>query len=764
MWEKKLKQREKVRDKHLLPKLYKLGYQIEEIEFHHQQLVEKGRRQIKITADVVVKIAGRIAIVIATRSGSEDLTDHLKTQTLSYARLLSSSAPIIILTNGLEEEIYHTYRNDKLSKIPSKEKLEGLIEEDYNLSCHLEEQARDDVFTSISLWDFTKEKSPYHQHSMRPYNSCLQDGILENEIFHNSNYEPNLVGEDETVSIRVSSYRNLVDHIYLYYTSDGTVPQGEKGKVENGIKVELSHKYREISPGEFQGIDWWSAKIPAHKKGTRVRYIIEGYDSQRDKSYYAEDGVEKSNANYFSYLVEEFKSPNWAKNAIVYQIMIDRFCDGDPSNNYDLSYDKTGYQGGDLQGIIDKLDYIKDLGVTALWLSPFYKGEGYHGYHITDFLEVDSHFGSREKLQTLVNKAHDLGMKFILDFVPNHTSHEHPFFLAAQDDKSSTYYEWYDFFDWPTDYKKFCGVAELPSLDTSKVEVREYIIYKQALYWLDEYGVDALRIDYAYGLSHDFWTEFRQVIKSKYPEVYIFGEVWEGPGKIKQFEGELDGCLDFSLVWSFRELFIYGSKKISQFVEDLDYLNDYYAEEFIINRFLDNHDMDRFLWEAKGDKEKLKLAAVCQFTLAGAQFIYYGTEVGLSQQEPCFDDNTGRLIFDNSRDFMLWGAEQDKELYNFYQKLCRIKKENEFLATGQRQDLVVDDRAGIWAYMKYNDEDEILVILNISQERNKINLDLSAFNQAKKKYLVDLLTTNRYQIIESRLQIELEPQQKLILQ
>ena len=764
MWEKKLEQRENVRDKYLLPKLYKLGYQIEEIEFDHQQLVEKGRRQIKITADLVVKIAGRVAIVIATRSGSEDLTEHLRTQVLSYARLLSSPAPIIMLTNGLEEEIYHTYQNDKLAQIPSREEVEELLEEDYNLSSDLKEQAHDNVFTSISLWDFTKEKSPYHQHSMRPYNSCLQDGILENKIFHNSNYEPNLVGEDKAVSIRVSSYKDLVDHIYLYYTSDGTVPQGEKGKVENGTKIELSHKYREISPGEFQGIDWWSAKIPSHEDGTRVRYIIEGYDSHKDKSYYAEDGVEKSKANHFSYLVEEFKSPNWAKNAIIYQIMIDRFCDGDPSNNYDLAYDKTGYQGGDLQGIIDKLAYIKDLGVTALWLSPVYQGEGYHGYHITDFLEVDPHFGSREKFQTLVDKAHDLGLKIILDFVPNHTSKAHPFFLAAQEDKESDYYEWYDFFDWPNDYKKFCGVPELPSLDTNKIEVREYIIYEQALHWLNEYGIDSLRIDYAYGLSHDFWTEFRQVIKSKYPEAYIFGEVWEGPGKIKQFEGELDGCLDFSLVWSFRELFIYGSKKISQFVADLDYLNDYYTDEFIINRFLDNHDMDRFLWEAQGDKEKLKLAAVCQFTLAGAQFIYYGTEVGLSQEEPCFDDNTGRLIFDNSRDFMLWGAEQDRKLYNFYQKLCRIKKENRFLGVGQRQDLVVDDKAGVWAYMKYNDEDEILVILNISQERSKINLDLSAFNQAEKKYLVDLLTTDRYQIIEQRLQIELEPQQKLILQ
>ena len=761
MWEKRLKQRKKVRDKHLLPELYKLGYQLDQIELNQQQLVSKGRRKIHITADVVVYIENRPAMIVAVRSGSEELTDYIKTQTLSYARLLSTPAPVIMLTNGLEQEIYNLYQEEELTSIPHKNKLYKLVKDNYNLPQSLKAEALDNVFTSVSLWDVTKHKSAYYTKAMRPYSSKGKGDAFTNKIFHNFNYKPNIVTAEDTVSIRVSSYRNLVDKIYVYYTSDGSLPRGKKGQVKTGNKIELDYKYSEADPNQSHLVDWWAGEIPVHKKGQRVRYIIEGYDTGTDKSYYAEDETDES--DNFSYLVQDFVTPDWAKNAIVYQVMIDRFCDGDPSNNYDLSYEQTGYQGGDLQGIINKLNYIKSLGATAIWLSPMYKGEGYHGYHITNFLKVDPHFGDEKVLKDLINKAHELDLKVILDFVPNHTSHQHPFFLAAQEDQESPYDDWYNFFDWPNDYEKFCGVPELPTLDTDKKEVRDYIIYDQALQWLCEYDVDGLRLDYAYGLSHDFWTEFRKIIKSRKPNAYVFGEVWESPGKIKKFEGELDGCFDFSLVWSFRELFAYGSKEISEFVDDLNYLNAYYDSEFIINRFLDNHDMDRFLWEANGDKEKLKLAAACQFTLAGAQYIYYGTEVGLSQQEPCSDDNTGRIVFDNSRDFMLWGAEQDKELYDFYRRLCTIRKENDVLATGKRKDLVIDDEAEVWAYIKYDKQSEILVVLNLSAKKRKINVDLSGFDKANTKHVIDLLTTTEYQVVNGRLQFELMPHQKLIV-
>ena len=763
MWNKNLEKRREVKNDYLLPKLYKLGYQDQKITSDHQQLVEKGKRKIYIEIELVVEIESQPAMVAAVRSSNEELTEYTKDQALFYARLLSNPAPVTIITNGVKTEVYDTYTKKELSSIPNKARLKELINKSNNLSTKEKEKALDEVFSSISLWDETKQKSTYYTKTMRPYGANNQKSNFNTEIFHNFNYRPNIITGEDQASIRVSSHQDLVNELYLYYTVDGSVPQGKAGQVKQGTKLELNYKYSEEDSDGSQVIDWWETKIPTQKKGSKVRYIIEGYNSNLDKSYFAEGKRKLKKATKFSYLVQDFKTPDWAKEAIVYQIMIDRFCDGDPDNNYDLSDEINAYQGGDLQGIINKLNYIKELGVTAIWLSPVYQGIGYHGYHITNFLRVDPHFGNKQLLKELITKAHQLDLKVILDFVPNHTSNQHRFFLAAQSDKESPYYDWYNFINWPNEYEKFCGIDELPSVNTDNPEVRNYIIYEQALHWLLDYDVDGFRLDYAFGPSHDFWTEFRKVIKEYKPEAYIFGEVWESPREIKKFEGELDGCFDFSIVWSFRELFIYESKSISEFIADLDYIDDYYDQEFILNRFLDNHDMDRFLWEAQGNKEKLKLAATCQFTLAGAQFIYYGTEVGLSQQEPCSDDNTGKIIFDNSREFMLWGAEQDKSLYNFYQQLCKIRNNHQALITGERQDLVVEDQNKIWVYSKYNNQEELLIILNLSTVEQNIDLSIDKLKENKRDKLVDLLTSEQYQLTNRRLQLQLEPQQKLIL-
>ncbi|MGM0502541.1 MAG: alpha-amylase family glycosyl hydrolase, partial [Bacillota bacterium] len=753
MWEQKLKQRQRVCDKYLLPKLYKLDYQIEQIKKEQRQLVKRGRRRIYIEADVVVEINNQPAIVITVRSGAEEITDYIIEQTLSYARLLVPPAVIIAITNGLETKVYNVETGEELAAIPKEKELRKMMKADNDLPSNLRAKALNEVFTSISSWDKTEQKSEYHFYSIPAYNSQKQETIFNNQLFHNGNYSPNVVTAENEVSIRVSSYQELVDEMYIYYTVDGTVPRGEKGLVKQGQKIELNYKYSEQNEDGNQMVKWWSAEIPQQEEGTWVRYIIEGYNTKLEQSYFADGAQELKNANLFSYLVQDYATPEWAKNAVVYQIMVDRFFDGDPTNNYDLSYQQTGYQGGDLEGIIEKLNYINELGATAIWLSPIYQGTDYHGYHITDFLEVDQHFGDEETLKRLVEKAHQLGIKVILDFVPSHTSYLHPYFVEATTDKNSSYYQWYDFKNWPEEYEQFCGVAELPSFNTNNPGVRQHIIYQQALQWVIDFNIDGLRLDHANGPSHDFWVEFRKVIKKHKPEVYIFGEVWEGPKKIKKFEGELDGCFDFSLVWSFRDLFISGSKTISEFKADLDYLNDYYQQEFIINRFLDNHDMSRFLWEAKGDKEKLKLAATCQFTLAGTPFIYYGTEVGLSQQEPCFDDNTGRIIFDNSRDFMLWEDKQDKELYHFYQKLCKIRKENKVLVTGKRKDLIIDDQKQVWGYSRYDEQEEILIILNLSLEEQKIDINLAKSQKRSQNRVLDLLTREKHQIIDEELQL-----------
>ncbi|OCL28074.1 hypothetical protein U472_02430 [Orenia metallireducens] len=758
----RLKYRKGVKERYLLPKLYKLGYQISDIESDAKLLLEKGRRKVYVNAEVLVRVNGLPGLVVSVRAGNEELNEGVKRKMLSYSRLLSPPAPILVMTNGLETRVYNTHTEQELSQIPSKDELKDYIR-NQEISPKLKEESLNNLISSISLWDKSRRKSPYHIYNMRAFIDISEKTVFNSKLFHNHNYYPNLVTKDDEVSIRVSSKRKLVDKMYIYYTTDGTLPEGERGKVINGIQLELERRYTEVDSAKEQMVDWWEAKISAQEDGTRVRYIIEGYNSHEGISYFADNKDKLAKASNFSYLVQDYQTPQWAKEAIVYHIIIDRFYDGDPSNNYDLGLDPFSYQGGDLQGIIDKLDYIKDLGVTAIWLSPIYEGLYYHGYHITDFLGIDKHFGDTNLLKELIDSAHKKGLKIILDFVPNHCSNQHPFFKEAQQDKESEYYNWFKFTDWPNQYDGFFGLKELPHINNDYPEARHYTIYEHLLKWLEIYDFDGLRMDYAYGLSHDFWTELRIAIKQVKPDVYVFGEVWEGPGITNRFAGELDGCFDFSLVWSFRELFIYGSKSVSDFKDDLDYLDNFYEDEFILCRFLDNHDMVRFLWEAADDKRRLKLAATCQFTLAGTQFIYYGTEVGLSQENDCRDDNTGAIVYDYSRNFMLWGEEQDKELYSFYQRLCNIRKNHLSLSLGKREDLLVDDKRGIWAYIKSYSQEELLVILNSKEQEVEVELDLSKYNLANQKGLVDLLNDRDYNLIDGRLKLRIPELSGVIL-
>jgi glycosidase len=748
----RLKYRKRVKEKYLFPNLYKLGYQTADIESDAKLLVEKGRRKVYINAEVLVRVEGLPGLVISVRAGNEELDQGVKMKMISYSRLLSPPAPILVMTNGLATKVYDTYTEQELAEIPSKDELKG-----YLINQEIDDKSKErylnNLISSVSLWDESKKKSPYHTYNMRSFADISEKTVFNSKLFHNHNYVPNLPTIDDKVSIRVSTKSGLIDKVYLYYTIDGTLPQGKKGKEINGTCLELKRSYTEVNPADEELIDWWEAKIDAQKEGIRVRYIIEGYNNQKRISYFADNNDTLAEASNFSYLVQKYQTPQWAKEAIVYHIIIDRFCDGDPTNNYDLGLDPFSYQGGDLQGIIDKLDYIKKLGATAIWLSPLYEGLYYHGYHITDFLEIDKHFGDDKLLHKLIDRAHSKGLKIILDFVPNHCSNKHPFFIEAQQDKDSKYYNWFKFTNWPNQYDGFFGLKELPYINNDYPAARKYTIYEHLLKWLKIYDFDGLRMDYAYGLSHDFWTEFRMAIKEIKPEAYVFGEVWEGPGITNRFAGELDGCFDFSLVWSFRELFIYGSKSVSEFKDDLDYLDGFYEDEFILCRFLDNHDMGRFLWEAEGDKSRLKLAATCQFTLAGTQFIYYGTEVGLSQVNDCRDDNTGAIVYDHSRNFMLWGEEQDKELYNFYQSLCSARNNHLALSLGERDDLIVDDQRGIWAYIKSYGQEELLIILNCKEEEAEVEVNLSGYNLANSKKLRGLLNNREYSLIDGRVKL-----------
>lgn len=384
---------------------------------------------------------------------------------------------------------------------------------------------------------------------------------------------------------------------------------------------------------------------------------------------------------------------DWFKQAVVYQILIDRFA-GFGSGDWR----KPGFLGGNLRGITERFGYLKDLGINTLWLSPFYQTSAYHGYHVTDFMKVEPHFGRREDLGELIEKARNNGMRIIADFVPNHCSRHHRFFLEAQKDKGSRYFKWFTFNKWPNDYLCFLDVGALPKLDLDNPETRDHIV-QAAKYWLSM-GIDGFRLDHVMGPSHAFWKYFRKEIKSDFPRAVLIGEAWlEGikykylktlklknkyirwlfslsqESVQKEYIGELDGVLDFRFLELVR-MYIARGRAHGQTRGLGSMLKRHFAAypgNYFLPTFLDNHDMNRFLFECNNDIEKLKAAAAIQFQLDQPVIIYYGTETGMTHQHPVAVNRPDSDL--QARQPMNWQS-PNVELFNFYKDMIekRVQK------------------------------------------------------------------------------------------
>jgi len=385
-------------------------------------------------------------------------------------------------------------------------------------------------------------------------------------------------------------------------------------------------------------------------------------------------------------------SIEWFKKAIIYHILIDRFAGYSSTKKWD----KPIFIGGNLNGIMNKLSYLKKLGVNTIWISPFYMTNIYHGYHITDFYKIDPQFGTIENLKKLIKTVHEYNMHIIADFVPNHCSKDHLFFKDAQKNKNSIYKKWFFFKKWPFEYLCFLNINDLPKINLDYPPAREHII-NSAKYWLS-YGLDGYRLDHVIGPSHNFWKKFNFEIKKEYPQSILIGEVWmqgikyselktinikrknlkwffkaNSDSLLKEYIGELDGVLDFSFQEIIKDyIFRKSSERARQVLNKK--LNRHYQrfpDYYFLPTFLDNHDMNRFLFECKNDKEKIKNAALIQFSIDQPVIIYYGTEIGMNQERSIWDiSQHGDL---QARRPMNWNK-QDKDLFYFYQKLIEKKE------------------------------------------------------------------------------------------
>jgi glycosidase len=414
----------------------------------------------------------------------------------------------------------------------------------------------------------------------------------------------------------------------------------------------------------------------------------------------------------FAYHVDEDAVPEWLRDAVIYEVFIDRFA---TTGGMAFAEPATpgGFYGGTLRGVIERLDHIAGLGATCIWLSPLFPSPSHHGYDATDLRTVEPRLGTEDDLRDLLTQAHAAGIRVILDFAANHVSSAHPAFQRALRDRDSAEAGWFTFTGWPGQYLSFFGVADHPQVDCDDPGARDYLI-GSATRWL-KFGVDGFRCDYAQGPSHAFWSAFRAETRRTRDDAITIGEIVETPALQRTFRGRMDGWMDFLLNQTLRSFFAFGDITVSDFDAFLRRHLAFFDGDSVVPSFLDNHDMNRFLWIVRGDVRRLRLAALCQFTLPSPPIVYYGTEVGVSQQRDVrYADGSGHP--EESRLPMLWGGEQDAALLDFYRRLIEVRQSDPALWRGERTTIELDDSIGVYVYRCLNRASQAVVALNTGSE------------------------------------------------
>lgn len=345
---------------------------------------------------------------------------------------------------------------------------------------------------------------------------------------------------------------------------------------------------------------------------------------------------------------------------LIYFIMTDRFNDAAPNEHYVNKKDISGYHGGDFLGIIDKLDYIKSLGFTAIWITPVVDNQsgGYHGYWATDFYAVDEHLGTMEDLKRLVNEAHARDMKVIMDIVINHTGSLHPYVY----DKPDWFHPRVSINDWNDQKQVENGwLAGLPDFDQGNPAVMDYLV-DMSKFWIKETGIDGFRLDTVKHVQKEYLAEYVSRIKEEYPDFYLIGEIFDGrAGFIEGYSATgIDGFLDFPMYYGINDAI--GRDKGSINLWNAVTAGRQYSNRQLMGTFLDNHDVQRFVYRLDEPQKRLKQALAVVMTYTGIPIVYYGTEISLD----------GGNDPDNRRDMVF----EENEVTDAVRKLTSIRKEN----------------------------------------------------------------------------------------
>jgi alpha-glucosidase len=528
-----------------------------------------------------------------------------------------------------------------------------------------------------------------------------------------------------------------VDEVYLR-----TSPDGEQSLIQ-------------MSRGSDQAPTvWWETTLAISEPVVNYRFLIKSIDGLWAYSAAGPTAhIPIDNTDFR--LVGNQAEVTWLKTAVFYQIFPDRFANGDPTNDptaEEFNYKGYGpktykwgsdpepdqpfpivFYGGDLQGITQTLDHLKKLGVNALYLNPIFSAHSNHKYDVIDYKQVDPHFGGEAALLGLRKALDERDMFYILDIVPNHCGYWHPWFQKAKNDLNAPEAEFFTFNSHPDDYASWLGVWSLPKLNYNSQDLRERIykgresVFK---YWLrPPFSADGWRVDVGNmlgrqgetQLGNEIVTGIRHAVKNEHPDAYLIGENFFDA--TSQLQGDQwDGVMNYTgftlPLWYWLDEYREWDHSLGQHVSaNLPFSTEAMIKTWLsrmstvpwavtLRQFnlLDSHDTARIKSIVKANDTLMRLAAIVQFAFPGIPCIYYGDEIGMSDDQ-----------YLQSRGCMNWGKEHwDTELFQFYQKLIALRRKSPTLQNGGFQILAVE--ADTFTFQRQSSLGRIIVIAHRGAE------------------------------------------------
>ena len=470
--------------------------------------------------------------------------------------------------------------------------------------------------------------------------------------------------------------------------------------------------------------DHWVAEVAFREETHYIKYGFRLTGHGGECLWYNAGGFHEAQAAEGSFEIlqinetDVLRVPAWSQGCVYYQIFPERFAKSGevqgPFSAWDAAPTRENYLGGNLRGIIERLPYLNDLGIECIYLNPIFLGDFNHKYATTDYFKIDPMFGTEPDLIELVEKAHALGIRVILDGVFNHVGiHFAPFADLMEKGEQSAYRDWFYPRQYPIRIDPACyecvgDYPYMPRLNGANAEVRSYV-RKVLLYWLEHAHIDGWRFDVADELDRHAVTIWREAVKQTYPDAMLLAETWGDASRMLGPYG-FDSAMNYLFRDAVIDFFARGTITADQFRNQLDSMLMRYPDEINLSMYnlLGSHDTARFLTESRGEAWRLRLAMAFQMLFPGAPAIYYGDELGMTgENDP------------GCRGGMAWDT-ADEALHAWQKGLIALRKKHVCLRTGTYR--VLFARGQLFAFRRAVESDLVIAVFNTGDTAQTLGL------------------------------------------